>query len=98
MVRKIIIPKWETLESKKLLSKVRGKACIQKIVYANYLKSMNPGDEDFIDSILSKWPSYKCLTESDYQIFRNSLKTRLRKFSDKGRRLILEGEEEDDDV
>lgn len=97
MLRKIIIPKWKTLESEKLLSIVQGKVCIRKIVYANYLKRKNPGEEKFIDSILEKWSSHLCLTEGAYQQFRESIK-RLRKFSDEGIQLILEGEEEDDDV
>ncbi len=89
MIRKIIIPKWETLASKDLLSIVQGKVCIRKIVFTGYLKRNNPGDEEFIDSILRNWSSNICLTQEKYKIFRISLKNRPRRFSDGQRRIIV---------
>ena len=98
MGNKIIIPSWETLQSEGLLSTVRGHECIRKIVYLNYLHTQNPEQKEFIDRLLERWSSSICFTQKGYNQFRLRLKNRLRKFSDNGVRIIIEGEEEDDNV
>lgn len=98
MKGKIIIPSWSTLQSKGLLSVVRRRECIRKIVFVNYLHTQNPELKEYIDGLLQRWPSSACLTQKGYKQLRKYLKNRLRRFSDNGIHIILEGEEEDDNV
>lgn len=97
MKGEIIVPSWKTLKKNGLIQPFRGADAIQKIKVLAYLNHNYPEEKEIIETLLRNWSSGRPLSQQEYADLRKSLKTKLRRFSLGGARIILE-EEDDDNV
>lgn len=93
---KIVIPRWETLQSAGIVSSINGRDLLSIKDYCAYLINRQPEARTYIVAHIHSLP--RIIFKHQYEDFRNQYrKSRIRTNSRQNCRIVLE-EEDDDDV